>query len=48
MQNNGKTYNDEAPTRQQEHQHGFVKFKSCITNLLEALDIITETLMASL
>ena len=27
-----------------EHQHGFVKFKSCITNLLEALDIITETL----
>ncbi|CAF0936635.1 unnamed protein product [Brachionus calyciflorus] len=24
------------------HQHGFVKFKSCITNLLECLDIITE------
>ncbi|CAF1072466.1 unnamed protein product [Brachionus calyciflorus] len=24
------------------HQHGFVKFKSCITNLLECLDVITE------
>lgn len=27
-----------------EHHHGFVKFKSCVTNLLEALDIITEPL----
>ena len=24
------------------HQHGFVKHKSCVTNLLEALDIISE------
>ena len=25
-------------------QHGFVRFKSCVTNLLETLDIITESL----
>ena len=25
-------------------QHGFVSFKSCVTNLLETLDIITEAL----
>jgi len=24
------------------HQHGFVTHKSCVTNLLEALDIISE------
>ena len=27
-----------------KYQHGFVKFKSCVTNLLECLDIITEAL----
>ena len=26
------------------HQHGFVSKKSCATNLLETLDIVTETL----
>ncbi|CAF0808212.1 unnamed protein product, partial [Brachionus calyciflorus] len=25
-----------------KNQHGFVKFKSCMTNLLESLDVITE------
>ena len=27
-----------------KNQHHFVRFKSCVTNLLETLDIITETL----
>ena len=27
-----------------KNQHGFVRFKSCVTNLLETLDIITESL----
>ena len=27
-----------------KNQHGFVRFKSCVTNLLETLDIITENL----
>lgn len=26
------------------HQHGFVRFKSCVTNLMETLDIVTESL----
>ncbi|XP_047144531.1 uncharacterized protein LOC124818084 [Hydra vulgaris] len=26
------------------HQHGFVRYRSCITNLLEVLNIITEAL----
>jgi hypothetical protein len=27
-----------------KHQHGFVKFKSCVTNLLETFDFITENI----
>jgi hypothetical protein len=27
-----------------DQQHGFVKLKSCVTNLIECLDLITETL----
>ncbi len=28
-----------------KEQHGFIKSKSCVTNLLEALDILTELTM---
>ena len=27
-----------------EQQHGFVRLKSCVTNLLECLDIITQAI----
>ena len=27
-----------------DSQHGFVKSKSCVTNLLEALDFLTQAL----
>ena len=27
-----------------KEQHGFMKFKSCFTNLMESLDIITNAL----
>ena len=26
------------------HQHGFVLFKSCLTNLIETIDIVSESL----